>query len=364
MPMSEKENVEYTVYDEKTRRAVLELVGERFDAANVHAIERLLDNPLRRERPAAGDVVLVDGKAVLFSAMIAKRACLDGKEYEVSVGGSFSKAATGCPSEYLLDVFDLTRSAGASTDLLVGNTCIYRVAQLAKMCGWTKGPSSWEATRYAVLRPALFAALVVWRKVFHRAQPSAAPLRPACLGKTYAARAGLAVRREREVDKAALDVFWRNYLASSRGLVLSRTAEELDWLFGEFVGNGTAALLTLRRGETVEGYVVVRRMADSPRRWRVMDLIALSDDEERLELLLRGAKRFLSREADAITLEITGFPDRVQQLLGRLFPFVRKGGHNPFAWIARRAESSDRLKAALIAQDGWFFGPYDGDYSL
>ena len=358
------EKIEHTVYDERTRDAVLELVRSRFDAANVHAVERLLDNPLRRERPAAGDVVLADGKAVLFSAMIAKRAHLDGKTYEVSAGGSFSKAETGCPGEYLLDVFDMVRSAGPSTDLMVGNTCIYRVARLAKMCGWTKGPSSWETTRYAVLSPVLFAALVVWRKVFRRAQPAAAPLRPSKPGKSYAAKEKWGVRREPRIDRTALDGFWRNYLSSCRGLVLSRTAEELDWLFGEFVSDGTAALLTLRSGEAVEGYVVVRRMADSPRRWRVMDLIALSDDAERLELLLRGAKRFLAREAGAITLEVTGFPNRVQPLLGRLFPFVRRGGHNPFAWIARRAASADRLKTALEDQKGWFFGPYDGDYSL
>ncbi len=63
-------------------------------------------------------------------------------------------------------------------------------------------------------------------------------------------------------------------------------------------------------------------------------------------------------------LEATGFPDRVQPLLRKTFPFVRKLAHNPFVWRATRAETASRIKAALKAQEGWFFGPYDGDYCV
>lgn len=356
--------IEYAVYDERTREAVLALARARFAPSAEHDIDRLLANPLRAERPAAGDVVLVDGRAVCFQALIARQVHLGQEVLRGHAGGSFVKAEKGCPAEALLGVVNLEQSNAGLSDLAMGNTCISRVAALSKALGKKAGPDSWKTVRFAVLRPFLLAALIFWRKVLKREQPAVAPLGPTKPGRRYAQKGGLVVRRDAVLDKSALDAFWRRYLSTNRGLVLSRTSAELDWLFGEGVAAGTTAFLSLRRGESVEGYVVVRRMRTSPRRWQVVDLITLDDDVGRLDLLLWGAKRFLRREAGAIMLEATGFPDRVQPLLRQAFPFERKLAHNPFVWRAPRPETSSRIIAALQAQEGWFFGPYDGDYCV
>lgn len=357
-------NVEYTTFTEKTLAPVLALIRERFAENNVAIVQRILENPLRAERPAAGDVVLVDGKAVCFSAMIAKRAWLGSKSYEVSIGSHFSKSAAGCPPEYLLDVLDLVKSGGNQSDLMLANTCIYRVAALSRRCGSTSGPVSWETTRYAILKPLLFASLVAWRKLLRRPQPPVSHYRLPHSDKFFAKSGELEVRHDATLDLPALDAFWKTYLATNHGLVLSRTPAELKWLFGTDVDKRETVFLTLRQNKTIEGYVALHRMPDSPRRWRVYDLIALDDKQERLELLLRGAKKFLRRQAGAITLEITGFPDRVQPLIRRLFPFKIQRGYNPYVWKARRSETAERLRKALTSQEGWFFGPYDGEYCL
>lgn len=356
--------VEHTVYDEGTREAVLALARDRFSPSAEHDIDRLLANPLRADRSAAGDVVLVDGKAVCFQALIARRVHLDRETLQGHAGGSFVKAEKGCPADALLGVINLEASNDGRSDLAMGNTCISRVAALSRALGKKEGPDSWRTVRFAVLRPVLMGALVFWRKVLKRDQPALPPLGPTKLNRRYASSGELAVRRDAALDKAGLDAFWGRYLSANRGLVLSRTAAELDWLFGEGVLAGTTAFLSLRRGESIEGYIVVRRMRTSPRRWQIVDLIALDNDSGRLDLLLQGAKRFLRREAGAIMLEATGFPDRIQPLLRKVFPFVRKLGHNPFVWRAPRPETAARVTAALKEQEGWFFGPYDGDYCV
>lgn len=360
----EDNSIEYTTYTEKTLEPVLALVRERFAESNVPIVQRILENPLRAERPAAGEVVLVGGKAVCFCAMIARRAWLGSKTYEVSTGAFFSKSEAGCPPEYLLDVFELVKSGGDKSDITLANTCIYRVAALARQCGSTSGPASWETVRYAILKPLLFTSLVAWRKLLRRPQPSAPHY---CLpppDKFFAKCGELEVRHDEALDLPALDVFWQTYLSTNRGLVFSRTSAELKWLFETDIAKRETVFLTLRRDKTIEGYVVLHRMNDSPRRWRVYDLIALEDNPERLELLLRGAKKFLRCQAGAITLEITGFPDRVQPLIRRLFPFKIKRGYNPYIWNTRRPETAERLRKALTLQEGWFFGPYDGEYCL
>lgn len=356
--------IELAVYDETTREAVLALARTRFDPSAEHDIDRLLANPLRADRPAAGDVVLVDGKAVCFQALIARRVHLGQETLQGHAGGSFVKAEKGCPADALLGVINLEKSNAGTSDLAMGNTCIYRVAALSRALGKKEGPDSWRAVRFTVLRPFRMAAMVFWRKVLKRGQPAVPTLGPTKAGRRYASGGGLAVRRDVVLDNRELDAFWGRYLSANRGLVLSRTAAELDWLFGEGVSLGTTAFLSLRRGESIEGYVVVRRMRTSPLRWQVVDMIALDDDGARLGLLLRGAKRFLRRETGAIMLEATGFPDRVQPLLRKAFPFVRKLAHNPYVWRAPRPETSSRITAALKAQEGWFFGPYDGDYCV
>ena len=356
--------IEHTVYDERTREAVLALARARFAPLVDHDIDRLLANPLRAERPAAGDVVLADGKAVCFQALIARRVHLGWETLQGHAGGSFVKAEKGCPADALLGVINLEKSNAGISDLAMGNTCIYRVAALSRALGKKEGPDSWRSVRFAVLRPFLLAALVFWRKALKREQPAVAPIGPTKPGRRYANGHGLVVLRDAVLDKAGLDVFWSRYLSTNRGLVLSRTSAELDWLFGEGVAAGSEAFLSLRRGESIEGYVVMRRMRTSPRRWQIVDLIALDDDMGRLGLLLRGAKRFLRQEAGAIMLEATGFPDRVQPLLRKAFPFERKLAHNPYVWRTPRPETAPRITAALKAQEGWFFGPYDGDYCV
>lgn len=45
-----------------------------------------------------------------------------------------------------------------------------------------------------------------------------------------------------------------------------------------------------------------------PDRWRIMDMTALENAPERMDLLLRGARRYLKKETSAISPEFERIP--------------------------------------------------------
>jgi len=166
------------------------------------------------------------------------------------------------------------------------------------------------------------------------------------------------------IDDRDFDAFWESYLKGNSGLVSSRTAEELRWVFGSGLPSGEVVLLTARKDDVLQGYAFLRRTDETEVCWRIVDLIALGNDEWILETLIGGASAFLRRRTPATCLQVTGFPTWVQPLLRRLFPKSSSFGFNKCIW----APLTDRARSLcgdwVNAAGGWYSCPYDGDMCL
>ena len=356
-------SVDYLDFTDETFPLIQELIVSCFGKGALSSLQKILDNPARKMFAPAGCIGLKNGKAVCFKASMVRRLYFGQEELFGLVGGYFCKTQKGCPLSIVLEVQERSEWDHYPCRLRFGNTCIYLTMRMNAELGAHQGPESWTEMRFGIIRPIRFLWLLFRRKALHLPQPVSRQIRPAADDtETYAASGECSVRRIMNIDSRFED-FWKRYLSKNRSIVASRDLETLAWLFGKEVKNGKDILLALvRNSREVEGFIVLRRMAGSPDRWQIMDMIALENDPSRLDLLLAGTRKFLKRETSAITLESTGFPDFIQPVLSKHMPHLQKTGHNRFEWISKDPEVIQLIEQSGNSRDSWFFGPFDGDY--
>jgi len=353
-------------FTEENLTAVTKLTSKCFGNSLELLLRKILSNPVRKQIVPAGCVGFKDGKAVCFKASIVRRLYLGKTPGFGIAGSSFCKDPDGCSLPILFEVMERGEGNQYQSCLSFGNTFIYVSAKFYELFGCYPGTKSWTEMRFGIIHPCRFLWLLIRRKVFHLPQP--APHDAFKLAademRAYAVSGECSVRRVMDFD-SRFDAFWSLYLAKNLGLVLSRDRETLEWLFGEDVRSGKCVLLAaVRDGNELEGFIVLRPMHGSPDRWQIMDMIALENAPERMDLLLRGARRFLKKETSAITLESTGFPDFIQPVLSKHMPHLQKTGHNRFEWNSNDPEVVRVIEQTGNTRDSWFFGPFDGDYNL
>ena len=281
------------------------------------------------------------------------------------VGGYFCKAKKGCPLSVVLEVQERAEWNHYPCRFRFGNTCIRLTMRMNAELGAHQGSESWTEMRFGLIHPLRFLLLLFRRKILRLPQPASHPFKHAADETiSYAASGKTCVRRVLDID-SRFDDFWKRYLSKNIGIVASRDVEALAWMFGKEVHAGRCVLLvSVRDTGEVEGFIILRPMPFSPDRWQIMDMIALENTPERIDLLLAGARMFLKRESSAITLESSGFPDFIQPVLKKHMPNLQKTGHNRFEWISDDPEVIQSIERTGNTRDSWFFGPFDGDYSI
>ena len=162
------------------------------------------------------------------------------------------------------------------------------------------------------------------------------------------------------LDEVDIDGFWRRYIQRNRGLVCSRTKEELQWIFGDNMRNGNVCMLSYIKEDFLLGYVVIKCQEVKTRcRWMVVDWIAIDDDSLVLDKLLNAVQCYLRNVHGAAFVEIIGYPMFVQKIIRRSFPFCRKAPGNSFNYLID--DESFMKKFVAVKDVSWFFGAYDGD---
>ena len=158
------------------------------------------------------------------------------------------------------------------------------------------------------------------------------------------------------------DELWQRKLAEVRRLYAFRTADDLRWHFEPGAEAGTVAVIGCRRGDRLEGYVVVLR-SETPdiglTRARVADLFVARDEDAVVDSLLAAAYEW-AREHGCHVLEIMGLPSPIRSVAERSRPFSRTLPTYPFFYKALTGE----LHAALHPADVWYPSVYDGDTCL
>lgn len=303
-----------------------------FGASCLSILKRILANPLRRTRhDSAGDVVYLDGRAMGFQATIARTLHFNGTPFVGIAGSTLAMHPEANPVSlmHLMKASIAPRSGGK---MFYANTSNPTSMKMNRMLGVKgRGPDSCARIRFA---------LTWWPSGFRWLAPPPK------------------AKRMRKIDVAEMDDFWNRYLATSKGLVSSRTGDELAWIFGDALEEGVAVMLGAHRKGSLAGYVVFK-YTHGGRRAMLMDWIALRDDSQVLDALLASAVRHVRKHSSAFALESIGFNERVQPILRKHLPFCRKAPNNSFIYQTTDANLAKTMQPNPV--EDWFFGPYDGD---
>ena len=347
-------------FTEATLDDALDIVRDRFDESACRQVRKLLDNPMRRICPDVGDVAYEENRPVAFQAAVPRRGYVRDKPF-LGIAGGLLTSKRGTSPVSVFSLMERTNAPRHGSVVVFGNTAIPVSMKLNRLLGVDGvGCPSCGIVRFAVLRWGGFIDFCLHGRV-----PSLFVCLFNCLGFLLSP---LFYRKERSntvgvrldtFDPKQFDEFWANYLKKNDGVVLSRTAEELIWMFGEDVTAGRNLLFGRKDGDRLCGYIVVRAMNAARTRWMVADWIALGNDRDILSDLLRDAVCGLRQMRSAAFLECIGFRMDVQDIIRRHLPFSRRAPNNSTNYKAHTPE----MKHALEDADkvGWFFGPYDGD---
>lgn len=350
-------------YDENTADDFRRLFVERFPGGNVALLDTFLSNPARKDHPSTGSIAYDDDGTVKAILGIVPRIAYLGQRRMLMANGVAISVRKDANRDFFSGfIHDSILAQGA--DMYFVNTAIppSRKRTADALPGLADGPDSCAEIRERSVRGSGILARLL-RKVRGltggeggAAQLESAPYRTEI--------GGLMLSRETTIDERDFDAFWNRYLETNEGLVSSRTADELRWVFGKGLATGEIVLLTARRDGELLGYAFCRRTDETAACWRIVDLIALKNDENVLVALVEAATDFLRRRTPATCLQVTGFPAWVQPLLGRLFPESSSFGFNKCVWACLKDETKTLLGGWVNAKDGWYGCPYDGDMCL
>ncbi len=347
-------------FDESNLDDALDVVHNRFNESACQQVRKLLSNPMLKTCPDTGDVAYEDGQPVVFQAAVPRRGYLLNTPF-LGIAGGLLASKRGVSPGLLISLMEKTNSPRHGSVIVFGNTAIPVSMKLNRMLGVDGvGCPSCGMARFAILRwgsfldfclrgrlPSFLVRIIDWLGVL---------IRPFFFRRLRSNTVGL---RMDAIDKKRFDMFWSKYMKKNDGVVLSRTAEELEWMFGGELQSGRNLLFVREKGDRLCGYVIVRAMNAERTRWLVVDWIALGNERAVLSDLLRDAVHGLRRVSSAAFLECIGFRMDVQDIIRCHLPFSRQTPNNSTDYKAHTPEMKEALKDA--DHKGWFFGPYDGD---
>ena len=363
LDLPEEEGTSYLPFNDATLPEAEVVVRESFGDEVVPLLKKILQNPARAESPSneCGDIVCKNREPIGFEALMPKRLYLRGKPVFGSVASTMG-IKNGESPLVLLSLMKRNIAKRSGSCLWFANTANATSVKMNRKLGIKgRGPETWERIQYAVINPLAFACMVVRRKLMKHTAKKPEAATP--IENERVLRTGeLEIIRMANIDREAFDTFWGEYVKANAGLVSSRTAAEIEWMFGDRLASGLDVILAARRDGRIVGFTVARSGVDAW--WRIADLIALRNDATIIGALLVGVKRFLKKRTKAALLESRGFPSFATRTIGKHLPHTRPIGGNPFIW--RFLDSEIEESAGDFMNDGksWFFGPYDGDADL
>ena len=351
-------------FSDKTLADAEVVVRQSFGSDVVPLLGKILRNPALADIRAqeSGDIVYCNGEPVGFEALMPRRLYLRNRMYLGSVGSTMGLKPDVSPL-VLLSLMKRNIAQRCGSILWFANTANATSVKMNRHLGIRGcGPCTWDEIRYAVIHPFSFAAMILRRKVLRRCQKKAPELALPIRDELVMRTGALEIRRMVKFDVKMFDAFWCGYVKANKGLVSSRSAAELEWMFGDRLATGEDVLLVACEDGRVAGFTVLRSCQGGW--WRIADLIASGNDETILGALLKGAKRFLRKRTGAALLTSRGFPESAMCVIGKYLPNKRPTGGNAFLWKFYDTENTRDVGDVANDANSWFFGPYDGDAEL
>lgn len=352
--------IEVKPLTEETLRDAEEVVRSRFGEKGIVLLNKAMRNPMRSICSSIGDIAYEDNRPASFQASMLRRLYMANLPIVGSVGG-LTASAPGSSEVAYIDVQLASYKPKGGAIIGFGNSSNEKSAFVArKSKKILLGPESCTRYLWRAIRPLECALYFVRRKIFKGAMPK---------WKSFGKLPDIAweeecselrIRRVREATSEFFDVLMTRYLKTNQGLVCSRTAEEIDWIFGEWIRTGEVIVLGAFDGEGPVGYILLKTDVFA-KRWKIHDWFAVGNRADILEPLLAVACRFLKMRTPAMILEVEGFPTWVQPIIKRYLPHIRPVGHNQFSWGSKDKEFKAKVMPIIDSPKSWFFGPYDGD---
>lgn len=344
------------------------VVKSRFPPVACDILRKEMRNPLRRICNEVGDIAYNDGKPVCFQAFIARQMFFKDEKVFANVGG-MTVLAPEAPVEALIDVKAAAVKNRIGNKIGFGNTLCKATEKMSRRHKDLFGPEACCYWRFRVIRPLDFLWYCFSRKILKRPIPKW-KLLDAKNDEPFS-RSGdfWEIRKMRQIAPDEFDGFWRRYVEKNEGLVCSRTAEELDWMFGEEIKDGRCVMLVDYVDGLLDGYIILKDGSRAGRRWQIIDWVALENSKSILDRLLKVACCFLRQRTPAMLLESIGFPTFIQPVLKRYLSYRRFAGNNFFSYGYRNRkttgkEFAEACEMVIDTEKSWFFGPYDGDMCM
>lgn len=340
-------------YTEATAADFRSLFADRFDA-DASILDEVLANPARADKTETGLIAYGEcGEVVGVMGMMPRVVYWRQTRQMAAAAVAMAVRKDADRSFFTGFIRDAVVTTGA--DIMVANTTIPGSRKrFREAIGISDGPASCAAIRERVLRGRLGRLL---RSLRGRPSLPDGDVRVMASGD-------LEFARERAIDAPAFDGFWTRYIEMNRGLVSSRTAAEVRWMFARGVASGETVLVTARRAGEIVGYLFCRRTDETASCWRIADMIALDNDLAVLDALISATERFLRRFTPADCFQVTGFPQWVQPLLERRFPASHPIGFNKCVWKCLNEKAEAMLGGWTDDGCSWYGCPYDGDMCL
>jgi hypothetical protein len=326
----------------------------------------------RQKIRACGFLLRDHGRPIGFTESIAREIWLKQKPLLACIGGTlYLKPGEGDSLPTL--IYALIDQP--AYDLNLTNTANKKSFEINRILRSTAGPESCAACRYRILSTTgyiLFAlgkigivrrVPVPFRKIVSFAvAPLLSLFPPFRFPSLPPEKTTLRAREITQITPEIFDPFWETLLADNRGLLTSRRTDVLRWTFGEGLKTGRYSMLgRFEESGVLRGAITLeRRRNEAGDRYRVVDWIALRKEESVLGDLLRDAI-FYARRKRAFLLELIGFEKKVQPLIAAYFPNHRPLSHRCNTFFMRFKDKDLRKECRQLADEGWFYGPFDGD---
>ena len=351
--------IEYKRFTEDVVNVVSRLTDACFSPSSRELLHKVLANPLRRIDHDAGDLAMEGGEAVSFQAAILRKVAFGGRSMFAMTGCMLSSVPQTDPA-IIYEVLKKSSVMRGNGVLYFGNTSCRAALRLSKLRGISgTGPDSCSNQRMQPINWFRFLWYMFLHVIFKKASLGGPKM--TSLVRPFERRIGSGtVRYIPKLVKEEFDGFWEEYAHGCKGLVSSRTAEELEWAFA----GDRWRILGYYEGRRLLGYIVLKSSDDAGNRWSIADWIAMRNDESILESLLIAAKKFLRARTRAMLFQTTGFPTFVQPILARQFKYSRPLPSNEFLYRFEDEGFKRMVMPAMDTKDSWFFGPYDGDACL
>lgn len=338
------------------------VIRSRFPAGAVYVLDKVMRNPIRDEHAGFGDILYVGGKPVAFRAALRRKIYIQSTKMLARVRGLTCRLPNS-PKDSIQRLIEAQKQNPRGCSLAISNTQCVPTEKRAVMNGATLGPATCKRFIWRPVRP-LGCLVYFLRRRLLGLTPRKCPLIRNLESDVFSEESsGLQIRRLTSCDMAFFDELMSRYLASNEGVVSSRSAEEIEWIYGDKIRTGAVVVLGAFEHSLPIGYLLLKANPNRER-WLIGDLFAVGNSPSALSALLKAGCSYLKMQTPAMLLESIGFPAHVEPVLRRFLPFTRSCNANFDSFNFFSKDDALQYGNLILSEKSWFFGPYDGDMCL